>query len=107
MVYLYATNAIKLAISLATAELEACNISPHTATSIIHMFVPACNISVNIYLSTTHMSVLACNISPHGDPSIIHLFVLMLPHSILNKGVLVITRSIQNRETNGCFLIPG
>jgi hypothetical protein len=53
MVYLYATNAIKLAISLATAELEACNISPHTATSIIHMFVPACNISVNIYLSTT------------------------------------------------------
>jgi hypothetical protein len=49
MVYLYTTKAINLAISLVTAELEACNISPHKATNIIHMFVPACNISVNIH----------------------------------------------------------
>jgi hypothetical protein len=78
MVYLYATNVIKLAISLVTAKQEACNISPHKVPIIIHMFVPACNISVKIHISTTHISVLGCHISPHRDPSIIHLFVLML-----------------------------
>ncbi len=59
-----------------------------------------------LHLSIIHIFVLACNTSLRRDPSLIQTFVLMLPRSILNKGKLPTTHLIQNRETNGCFLIP-
>jgi hypothetical protein len=96
MAYPFATNVTRLAISLATAEQEACNIS-HKGPNIIRISVLTCTISPLEYPSTIHMFILPSNIKCIS--STILKSVTMLPHSFLNKRVPLPIHFNHSRKT--------